>query len=123
MEDLMMFRTFLLSAFFVQMCFATDITVTVWCNGVTVREGVEISVYDANYTPVTGISTTNQDGQFVIENAEDYVEPFSMFFTADNGSTCGAYSVGLSSPTEGTVQLAYYPTGLSCSCSHLINEE
>lgn len=115
-------RVFLLSTLFAQLCFATDITVTVYCNGQTVPEGLEISVEDANMTPVAGASSTNSEGQFVIADAENYVEPFSMFFTAYNGSTCGAYSVSLSSSTEGSVFLAYYPTGLCCSCSHFYEE-
>lgn len=113
-------RIFLLSTLFAQLCFATDITVTVYCNGMTVPEGLEISVQDADSSPVAGVSSLGQNGQFVITNAESYVEPFSMFFTAYNGSTCGAYTVHLSDSTTGTVQLAYYPTGLYCSCSHLV---
>ena len=96
---------------------AVDLTVTIACsNGKTVPN-LPVTVYDSTGEKVSGISRSNSQGVFVIQNSETYTEPFHMFFTAQNGSMCGSYTV-MQEGTVGRVVLNYYPTDLPCSCSH-----
>lgn len=113
-------RFFLVSAFLSQLCFAGDITVTVYCNGNSVDD-LQITVVDSENRPVDGATWTDQNGQFTIANSEDYTAPFYLFFTARDGSTCGAYPVIIYDAMRGDVQLAYYPTILPCSCAHCLD--
>lgn len=104
-----------------QVCFATDMAVTVWCNDRVVAD-LQISVYDIEGHTVEGATSTNVDGVFTITNVENYIEPFYLFFNSRRGSTCGAYPVVSNDVGTGSVHLAYYPTSLPCSCAHLLHQ-
>lgn len=96
---------------------AESILVKVECNG-RFLPNLPISVFDSSQAqPLPGISITDSEGAFVIENSELFMPPFFFFFTAKNGSSCGSYPVNLIDPSEGRVELFYYPTNVPCSCS------
>ena len=96
---------------------ADTLTVTVRCSNGNRIANLPISVYDATGFEVPGISRTDSGGDFVIQNSQNYQAPYNLFFTAYDGSTCGAYNVIQSTPDEGFVYLNYYPVDLPCSCS------
>ena len=97
---------------------AVNLTTLVSCNGEGVGQ-VNILVRDSNQVLVPNVNQTDNNGFFVIPNAETYAHPFLFWFYAKNGSTCGAYSVLELTDTNGMVPLPYYPTDVPCSCSKL----
>lgn len=97
---------------------ADDLTVTVVCNGQKVGK-LPITVYDSQFEQIPNVEQTDNQGQFIIENSQNYMQPFMLFFRAANGSTCGSYTVIVNGDGVGFVGLNYYPTELPCSCSKL----
>ena len=96
---------------------ADSLTVTVQCSNGQYVTNLPISVYDSAGTEVSGLTVTDSQGTFVINNSQNYQAPFNMFFTAKNGSMCGAYNINVNGST-GSVSLNYYPTELPCSCAN-----
>ena len=96
---------------------ANSLSVTVRCSNGQNVANLPITVLDATGAKVAGLTKTNAQGVFVINNSQNYQTPFNMFFTAKNGSMCGAYNINISGNT-GMVSLNYYPTELPCSCAN-----
>lgn len=105
--------------FFVCALFSDQILVTLHCSNGSNCPNVRIEVYDSLGAQVPNLTATDEKGQFVIENSETFVEPFSFFYRGRNGSTCGGERIFVDASGNGYVYLNYYPTELPCSCGNL----
>lgn len=108
----------ILALVFMHTLCADTLPVLVWCNNGQPVPNLSITVVDFLGVAVAGVTSTDSQGNFQIENTENYTAPFYMSFTTSQGSICGQYSISVSE-NQGCVTLNYYPTCSPCSCSRL----
>ena len=99
---------------------ADQLAVCVRCSNGQSLANLRIQVQDQTGLAIPGVTQTDGQGVFVIENSETFITPFLMFFEDKNGSTCGPYMVAQGIGFDmGQVFLNYYPTDVPCSCAGL----